>query len=40
MKPTQPDLLWFANDDNIKNLIRMRCAGVGKNEVKTYCIEI
>jgi len=40
MKPTQPDLLWFANDDNIKNLIRMRCAGEGKSEVKTYCIEL
>lgn len=39
MKPTQPLLLWFANDDNIKNLIQMRCAGEGKSEVKTYSIE-
>lgn len=40
MKPTQPDLRWFAYDDNIKNLIHMRCAGEEKGEIKTYNIEL
>lgn len=39
MKPTQPVLHWFAHDDNIKNLISMRCAGEG-NEVKIYSINL
>lgn len=40
MKPTQPNLRWFAHDDNIKNLINMRCSGEGKNEVKKYSITL
>lgn len=40
MKPAQPVLHWFAQDDNIKNLINMRCSGEGNNEVKTYSIEL
>ncbi|HPE16199.1 MAG TPA: hypothetical protein PK597_04520 [Oscillospiraceae bacterium] len=40
MKPMQPDLRWFAYDDNIRNLIHMCCAGEGKSEVKTYSIEL
>jgi hypothetical protein len=39
MKPTQPVLRWFAHDDNIKNLIHMRCSGEGNNGVKKYSIE-
>lgn len=40
MKPTRPVLRWFALDDNIKNLINMRCSGDDKNTVKTYSIEL
>ena len=29
-EPTRPTLKWFANDDNIKNLIEMRCANPGR----------
>ena len=28
--PTQPTLKWFANDENIKNLIEMRCTNPGR----------
>ena len=28
--PTRPALKWFANDDNIKNLIEMRCTNPGR----------
>lgn len=28
--PTQPTLKWFANDENIKNLIEMRCTSPGR----------
>lgn len=40
MKPTQPVLHWFAHDDNIKNLIQMRCSGEGKNEMKIFSINL
>lgn len=40
MKPSHPTLTWFAHDDNIKNLINMRCSGEGKNEVKKYSITL
>lgn len=40
MMPTQPSLRWFAHDENIKNLINMRCSGSDKNEVKVYSIEL
>lgn len=37
--PTRPDLHWFAHDDNILNLIEMRCSG-GNSGVKNYSIEL
>lgn len=40
MQPVQPTLRWFAHDDNIKNLIQMRCSGEGNNGVKKYSIEL
>lgn len=39
MKPAQPVLRWFAHDDNIRNLIHMRCSDEGQNVMKTYNIE-
>lgn len=36
--PQRPTLKWFANDDNIKNLIEFRCKG--ENSVKTETLEL
>ena len=38
MKPTQPVLRWFVHDDNINNLINMRCSG--ENQMNVYQIVI
>lgn len=37
-QPTVPELKWFAHDDNIKNLIEMRCSGKGMGDIKTYTL--
>jgi hypothetical protein len=37
-QPTVPELKWFAHDDNIKNLIEMRCSGKGIGDIKTYTL--
>jgi len=37
-QPTVPELKWFAHDDNIKNLIEMRCSGKGTGDIKTYTL--
>lgn len=36
--PQKPELKWFANDDNIKRLIEMRCQP--GNSLKTECLEL
>ena len=36
--PQQPTLKWFANDDNIKNLVEFRCKG--ENSLKTETLEL
>ena len=37
-EPTPPKLKWFADDENIKNLIHMRCSE--KNSLKEKTLEI
>lgn len=39
-KPIKPDLWWFANDNNILNLIKMRCSEDTQDEITTYTTEI
>ncbi len=39
-KPVQPDLCWFANDNNVLNLIKMRCSDLSRDEITTYTIEL
>lgn len=38
--PTEPKLCWFANDNNIKNLIKMRCYPEDECGMTTYNIEL
>ena len=38
--PTRPSLRWFAHDDNILNLINMRCVDQGQSTVTSYRMEI
>lgn len=38
VKPTQPQLKWFANDDTIKGLIEMRCSG--NNSIMCKSLEL
>lgn len=37
-EPTQPNLKWFANDENIKNLIEMRLSN--SNSIKSEILEL
>lgn len=37
--PTLPKLCWFTHDENIQNLIRMRCSGQDEGGIKSYAIE-
>ena len=37
-EPTRPDLKWFREDENIKNLIEMRCSD--KNSLKIKTLEL
>ena len=39
-KPIKPDLCWFANDNNVLNLIKMRCSEDSQNDISTYTIEL
>lgn len=39
-QPVHPTLKWFIHDDNIKNLIAMRCQGDGSSTVQSYSIEL
>jgi hypothetical protein len=39
-KPVRPMLCWFANDNNVKNLINMRCSEGVDNAITTYTIEL
>lgn len=39
-KPVKPDLCWFANDNNVLNLIKMRCSENSQNDITTYTIEL
>ncbi len=39
-KPTRPMLCWFANDNNVKNLINMRCSDNADGAITTYTIEL
>lgn len=39
-KPVKPDLCWFANDNNVLNLIKMRCSEKSQEEITTYTIEL
>lgn len=36
--PKQPELKWFAKDENIKRLVEMRCGG--QNTIKTEVLEL
>jgi len=36
--PQKPDLKWFANDDNVKRLIEMRCTS--SNSIKSELLEL
>ena len=36
--PIKPNLKWFAHDDNIKNLIDMRCSN--SNSIKSKVLEL
>ena len=38
--PVVPQLKWFANDDNIKRLIEMRCDDKNGNAIKSETVEI
>lgn len=38
-QPIPPTLAWFAHDDNIRNLIDMRCTGKGNGAIKAFTIE-
>jgi hypothetical protein len=39
-KPVRPMLCWYANDNNVKNLINMRCSDGADNAITTYTIEL
>lgn len=39
-KPTQPNLRWFANDNNVINLVNMRCSGTGDSGITSYSFEL
>ena len=39
-KPTQPTLCWFAKDNNIINLINMRCSGTEEEGMTAYSFEL
>lgn len=39
-KPVKPELCWFANDNNVLNLIKMRCSDATQDEITTYTIEL
>lgn len=39
-KPVEPNLCWFAKDNNILNLIKMRCSEESRDEISTYTIEL
>ena len=39
-KPVRPMLCWFANDNNVKNLINMRCSEDDDGAITTYTIEL
>ena len=39
-QPVRPeDLRWFTHDDQVQNLINMRCSGAGSDGMQTYTIE-
>lgn len=38
-KPVRPNLLWYANDDNVRNLIAM-CCSENRMEMTSYTIEL
>lgn len=39
-KATQPNLCWFANDNNILNLIDMRCSDKNNEGITSYSFEL
>lgn len=39
-EPVAPELCWFAHDNNVKNLIQMRCFEKDTNVIETYNIEL
>ncbi|MGM9619514.1 MAG: hypothetical protein ACI3W8_06760 [Oscillospiraceae bacterium] len=39
-KPSRPYLLWYAHDNNIKNLIDMRCSEENGSKMPTYEIRL
>lgn len=39
-KPVNPDLCWFSNDNNVLNLIKMRCSKNSQDDISTYTIEL
>ena len=39
-KPIKPELCWFANDNNVLNLINMRCSENSQDDISTYTIEL
>lgn len=39
-KPTRPTLCWFANDNNIVNLINMCCSENNETGIKSYSFEL
>lgn len=39
-EPVEPELCWYANDSNVKNLIKMRCSENEKSLMTTYNIEL
>ena len=38
-QPEKPELHWFALDDNVRNLINMRCSGENRSGMKAYTME-
>lgn len=39
-KAVKPNLCWFANDNNVLNLIEMRCSENYQNDISNYTIEL
>ncbi len=39
-KPVEPNLCWFKNDNNVLNLIKMRCCEDNQNNISIYTIEL